>query len=479
MDIPMERNLRLLQPTWTRALPSRGSGAAGPFWWGVLAIFLQFLITVNLLHAAGINVPLKVHPGTVIVLLCAIYLLLRGEVPLYRRFRTAPGLMLYLFGIPLLGIYSIMWNGYSGSAVYIESFWSAGLLAIALEPGTAKQKRLLAKILITLCVVNSLVGIYESLTHTNWFPLAFDEDIADLTEELSRFNVDFRANAFYSHPLGASVVTTMAIFLLYRMQIRFVFAAPIFIILFVGLFAFGGRAALGVTVVVSALAALYLLLLGIIRRHLELDFVLAILAAVAIIPLLVAFIVTQTTIAERIIDNLYYDDSAAVRSIQWEVLGHLTLRNWLFGISLTDLENLKYQIGLSTKGTDIENFWLLVFLSLGGIGFVVFLGLFGGFLCYLCRRTRNIFGWLLMLSALVIDSTSNSLGVKSNDLFIETGFLISMVGYEGFVATRYTRWFNRVRVITQAHQGIGGVPLSHARHRLKLHPNAAEKWKDH
>jgi hypothetical protein len=467
MDIFMERSLRLLQPILLKTPPDNSTGAARIFWWGVFAIFLQFLITENLLHTAGIVVSLKTHPSTVIVLVCVIYLLLWGKIPLYRRFRTAPGLMLYLFGIPLLGIYSIMWNGYSGSAVYIESFWSAGLLAVVLEPGTAEQKRLLAKILITLCVFNALVGIYESLTYTNWFPFVIDPDKLDMTEKLAHADVDFRANAFYSHPLGASAVTAMAILLLYRMQIRFIFAAPIFIILLVGLLAFGGRAALGVTVVMSVLAALYMLLIGIVKRRLELDFVLAILAAVTVIPLLVAFIVTQTAIADRIIDNLYYDDSAAVRNIQWRVLEHLSLRNWLFGISLTDLENLKYQIGLGGKDTDIENFWLLIFLNSGGIGFIVFVGLLGGFLFYLSRKTKNMFGWLLMLSALAIDSSSNSLGVKSNDLFIETGFLVSMVGYEGFVARRHTRRFNRTQAIRRTHSGIESAPVSLACHKLE------------
>ncbi len=451
----MTRTLRLLQPNPARSSLPRAGSYTGVFWWAVFAIFLQFVITVNLLDATGINVPLKVHPASIIVLFCVIYLLLRGDVPIQARFRESPGLMLFVFGIPLLGIYSIYFNGLSGSMVYIESYWSAGLLAISMESATDKQKRTLARILIALCVIDAFVGIYESLTYTNWFPLVLSPD---LTEKLTNTDVDFRANAFYSHPLNASLITAMAIFLIYSMRMRFIFAGPIFAVLLVALFAFGGRMALGVTLIVSAVFAIYNLLAGIIKRNLKLDFVVAILFAAIVIPIVIAIIVTQTTIADRIMDTLYYDDSAAVRTTQWAILGRLSMRNWLFGISMTDLEVLKYQIGLGTIDTDIENFWLLTFLNLGAIAFIPFLCLFGAFLVHLARRTGNLNGWLLMLSTLAIDSSSNSLGVKSNDLFVETAFLVAMVGFKGFVRAPYL-----TRIISplpgrRANGAIGDAP---------------------
>ena len=433
----MTRALHHLQPNPARSALRRSGGYTAVFWWAVLAIFLQFLITANLLDAIGVNVPLKIHPASIIVLFCVIYLLIRGDVPIQVRFREAPGLMLFVFGIPLLGIYAIFFNGFSGSMVYIESFWSAGLLAISLESATARQKRILAWILITLCVIDAFVGIYESLTYPNWFPLVLDPDLID---KLTDTDVDFRANAFYAHPLTASLITAMAIFLIYSMRMRFLVASPIFAVLLVALFGFGGRTALGVTLVVSILSAFYHLMAGIIRRDLKLDFVLAVLVAGVVVPIIIAIVVTQTTIGDRIMDTLYYDDSAAVRTTQWAVLGRLSLRNWLFGISMVDLEALKYQIGLGSVDTDIENFWLLTFLNLGAIAFVPFLCVFGGFLVHLARRTASLNGWLLMLSALAIDSTSNSLGVKSSDLFVETAFLVSMVGFKDFVrAPHFTR----------------------------------------
>jgi hypothetical protein len=310
-------------------------------------------------------------------------------------------------------------------------------------------------------VLNVFIALYESLTFTNLFPLAVDPD-AEMTEVA----VDFRANAFYSHPLTASLVTSMAVYLLYAMRMRFIFAAPIFGTLLIGLLAFGGRTALAVTLIISTLVAVWTLFSGIIRRNLRLDFVLALSTATVIVPLLLYVVVTQTTIADRIIDTLYFDDSAAVRATQWHVFEYISLKNWLFGISHDDLAVLKYQIGLGGKDTDIENFWMLMLLNLGLIGFAIFLAAFAAFLFHLGRYSRSVNGWLLVISSLIIDSGSNSLGVKSSDLFIEVAFLVAMAGYAGYQpAPRLVAKLPRPRLQTfgQPQSALGYVSAARSR----------------
>ncbi len=442
----MIRNLRTLQPNLSsiKSLRLRQSQTSAMFWCAVFAILLQFFFSGNLLRAFGININIRVHPASIIVLLCAAYSMLQGNVSLHQRLRDAPGLMLYVVAIPLLAVYTSYFNGFKGSSFYIDSFWSAGLLAVVLEPATDKQKRLLAKILIALCIFNVLVGLVESLTHNNWFPFVYEDDekaAAHASDD------DFRANAFYTHPLTASLITGMAFFLLYGMRMRFVSAAPIFGMLMIGLLAFGGRAALGVTVLASGLAAFYELMAGIVRRNLKLDFVLAIVSAAIVIPIVLAIVVTQTTIADRIIDTVFHDDngSSAARVTQWAVFNYLTLKNWLFGVPALDIEALRYRIGL-TGAEDIENFWLLIFLNLGIIGFIAFLAIFGTFLVHIARHGSGMNAWLLMVSALIINSGSNSLGTKSNDLFIEVAFLTALAGYKNYVRMPSVRRLSRPRL---------------------------------
>lgn len=446
---PHGHRLRLLRPVqlMRRGIDRRGSAL---FWIGVLAILLQFFITRNLVAVVWRDVNIRVHPATFIVFGCAVYALLSGVVPFHQRCRDAPTLVLFVFGIPLLAVYAAFFNGFSGTAFYIDSFWAPSLLAVLLEPASDKQKRLLGRILLFLIVMNVMIGLIESITHNNWFPFIMDDDGSKHSGEQAVD--DFRANAFYGHPLTASLITSMGFFLLYRMNLRFIFAAPIFGVMMIGLLEFGGRTALGVTIIVSVVAAFYVFIAGIIRRDLKLDFVLAIIAGAIIIPLLVGVVVTQTTIADRIIDTLYFDDSAQVRTMQWAVLRWLSLKNWLFGIPLQELEILKFQIGLDAN-EDIENFWLLLFLNLGAIGFIAFLYLFGSFLIHIARFGGGMNGWLLMLSALVIDSGSNSLGQKSNDLFIEVAMLAAMAGFYRYTRQPRSRFAPQLK-IPRIHSGI-------------------------
>ena len=422
----MIRNMRTLERKLV--IKARRMPGSGIFLCAVLCILLQFFLTNNVVRViAGHDVNIRFHPANIIMMFCAFYALASGAVPFHQRCRESPGLLLYVFAIPVFAVYTVYFNGLSGAAFYFDSFWGAGLLAIALEGATDRQKRLLAKILLALVLLNVLFGLFESLTQNNVFPFVANDD----AEAQIQATTDFRANAFYPHPLTASLITGMAFFLLYVMQPRFLVLAPSFVLILIGLLAFGGRTALFVTVGMSGLAAFWVVMSGIIKRNLKLEVMGYILVAVVVLPIVAAIIITQTTIADRIVDTLYFDDSAEVRVFQWTVLNYLSLKNWLFGIPLQDLMALKYQIGLNSV-EDIENFWLLLFLNLGAVGFVAFLFVFFTFLVHIARYAGGMYAWMLMLSALIIDSGSNSLGQKSNDLVIEVAFLIAMSGYRNY-----------------------------------------------
>jgi hypothetical protein len=245
------------------------------FWLSVFAILLQFFLTSNVLRAVGIDVNMRVHPASVLVLLCATFALLKGVVPFHQRCRNSPRLLLFVFGVPLLAAYTVYFNGINGAAFYFDSFWSAALLALLLESATDKQKRWLARLLMTLVIANVLIGLWESVTQNNWFPFVADP-IDGTSDSAALETEDFRANAFYGHPLGASLITSMAFFLLYSMRIRIAVAGPVIGLLLIGLLAFGGRTALGITGLFSIITAIYVLTKGIIRRNLRLDFVMGI-----------------------------------------------------------------------------------------------------------------------------------------------------------------------------------------------------------
>jgi polysaccharide biosynthesis protein VpsF len=433
------RALRVLAPV--RVTDARQEGGnqclrRAAFWFGLLAVIVEYAISGNSLADLGIdyaapggNPLIKLHPGTYLIMIGAFMVLMMTRPAgsgLIRLFRATPGLAGFITLILFCAFYSIVNVGISGAAVYVESYLAAGLLAVVLEVGTERQKRALAWWIIGFTVLSIVISIGESLTQTHLIPV----HVGDLTQaELVQDSEDFRGAGLFAHPLTAALSTSMATFMLLRMRMNAMCKAGLFTLFLVGLLSFGGRAALGTTVILLLLATAVVLFRGVVSRDLSIGFVGTIGAAALILPPLLIMLITSTDIGERILTHMYVDDSAEVRSIQWLVLNHLNLHDVLFGVPLDRLNVLKYQIGLGAETTDIENFWLLMFLNLGIMGFAVFLLALGFFLVHLGRVTGHPLGWMLLVGAIMIDSTSNSLGRKSVDLVFMVACMIAMNGY--------------------------------------------------
>ena len=187
--------------------------------------------------------------------------------------------------------------------------------------------------------------------------------------------------------------------------------------------AYGGRVALVVTVLAQTAMLLGEAGLGMVRGRGAMRPIL-LLAGGAMLAILVGYaLIAFTDIGERLANTFYFDDSAQIRAVQWNVLDMLDPRQALFGVPLADQAQLTFQIGLDYAFADIENFWLLSFVSLGAVGFVLFLA---GLLPFLAHLWRISPGWgrILLLCLVVVASSSNSLGRKSNLLFLLTAALL-------------------------------------------------------
>jgi hypothetical protein len=399
----------------------------------VFSVFLQFVISPNVLMLMGINYDmpggnplLKLHPATYIAALAAC-LALCGPRPagsaLTRLFRTEPGLALYLLLIPLCAAWSIFWVGFSGSGVYIETYISAGLVALALMHGTDRQHRILAWLVIAICVFDVGMSVLETLKQTHFIPMQKFEGVIPDDRD------DFRGAALFTHPLTAALVTALAIFLLLGMQMNALLRAALFGVLAVGLLSYSGRAATGTTILLLAGGTIVAVTRGILYRRLSGGLIAALAAgALLLVPMLVV-VASGTAIGDRLLSHLYADDSASVRSIQWLVLNHLNVTNVLFGVTPARLNTIKFEIGLGAADTDIENFWLLMFLDLGIIGFGVWLVAMGLFVAWLGRRAASPYGWMILVAFIIIDSTSNSLGRKTADLVFLVAIMFGLSGY--------------------------------------------------
>ena len=194
-------------------------------------------------------------------------------------------------------------------------------------------------------------------------------------------------------------------------------------LLWAALLAFGGR----VAVAVAALRAAALISLDLGKRILLRDpdviWRAPYVALALVAGMCLSAFAFYAGFGNRLLGHLYWDPSAQTRLAQWHLLDELDLWQILFGTRRDDLLALLSPLWLNDGVEVIENFWLLLFASLGIFGFTVFVAGFLSLLAW-CWQSSGLQGRLLVLSFLVVTSTSNSLGRKSTLLVV----LIAAIG---------------------------------------------------
>ena len=400
----------------------------------LLAVTCEFCISGNTLNQMGISYStlggspfVKFLPATYLAIFGAVISLNSRQGGLDHLLSRAPALPLFFALMVFCVIFAAVNVGLTGVGVYIDTFISAGALAIIMVNASARERVILARLVLALCVINVLISLAEYVRQDHFIP--FTDELGKMYGDSQ--SVEFRPAALYAHPLTGAMATAFGIFLVLEMNLRFVTTGACFVILSVGLLAFGGRAALLVTVSLLLLRVFVTFVHDLIIWRRVNGRLLGVLAlAILVLGPLFGFLLTATPVGQRIAERAYYDDSAKVRVDQWRVFEKLNIQQAMFG---TPVAALAQRIGLQ----GIENPFILVFLNLGIVG-VPFFG--GGLLAYFLymRRAYPDSGWLLG-AALLILSTSNSIGTKSPDLFMMTACAVSMKSYGRLGLTRAAR----------------------------------------
>jgi len=402
---------------------SRATGVA--FALALLTIVVTYTLSGTLYGMiwSGYSAPggfplVKFHPSTYLAALAASWQLMvaaRERGGIGHLFSETWLIFVYMFLVIFSALYSA-WNvGTTGTAVYIDTYLSAGLIAIALARISERQCRLLSYVILTLCVLNITISVGEALTQEHLIPVYIDGD--EIWPETSN---EFRGAALYSHPLTGALATSLAVFLCLGLETRFSFLAILFATMSVGLLSFGGRAALGVSVVLIVSRTGIALVRDFKQRTMSPRIIYSILLVFIVLVPLIAATVSYTTIGDRIIASSYYDDSADVRAHQWLVFSKMSIEQIMFGADMTEAHKLYYQIGLK----DVESPIIIMLMSLGALGFPI---LVLAVICLILYLIRNYPAsrWLVCASMIII-STNNSIGVKSPDFVMMTVCAIAM-----------------------------------------------------
>lgn len=411
----------VVHPAWaTLPPPSLNAVRALKAAWRlcVLAVMAYMLLSPSGLLLLGIpydapvgNPLFKLHPGTWLMALAYFLALGAHGHPLavaWAQWRREPLLAAYMAATVVLIVYAVARFGIGGAAFLIDTHLMAALSAFTLLLLPPSRHRRMLWLLAALLLANAALGVAEAAVQQRLIPLRISGG-EPVVEEF------FRASAFLGHPLANAQVTATLMPVVLLLPLAVGWQVAMGALLALALLAFGGRTSFvlamafyGLWFTVSAFRALVL------GRLNYLQITGGAVGAVAALAGVVGLVVA-TGLGERIFKSLAFDHSAGVRVRIWSVLDYMTdFQHW-FGASADEMEVLYLRMGLQLQYEAIENFWLLIYVQYGAVGFLVFAAGLG---CLLAWAWRRAFGALrvAVLLLVLVASSNNSLASKTQVL---------------------------------------------------------------
>jgi hypothetical protein len=382
-------------------------------WLAIAGVVIEFSVSANVLTWIGVSyvseggfLPEKLHPGT--YLLCFAFVIqvmrqARLNDKIWCLFGGDRKLVIYFGCLGACLIYMMMTTGTRNMVVLLDTFLPAGMLACVVHNASARELNVLLYVFRCGICANATLALAEAAAHVTLVPLYLNE------LEYHPIGGEFRPTALYDHPLTGGVMTLMGVANAPRSLVwRFGYLA----LAGAALIAFGGRVAVAAAMVSAVMLAGATLFTQVLHRDRRAFRFMLQCGLYLTICLIVAVVALEAGFGERLVSHLYWDPSAQVRLAQWALLKDLTGTQLIFGTRREDLLALLTPLWLQSGVEQIENFWLLMFVSLGAVGFSVFIT---GFLTLLawCWQRTGLRGRVLLLSVVAVVSTSNSLGRKS------------------------------------------------------------------
>lgn len=392
-----------------------------------IGILLRILLSGPVLNILGIDYggeegsPFgKIHPGGYFIYMSFLMLIFSRGNPLLSLVEIARRQTAFFafFAIYLLLIAYWLLRGPKGIGVMFDVHIVAPMAAIVLSYAPRSYCRAIVYLVFAMTILNGMVGLGEAMTHKRIF--SFDPDWEVLHQDY------FRSSAFLGHPLANAAFSSLGLFIALSLRMPPLLKAVGFLILLSSLIAFGGRSALGFSL-------LGLLVLGIVELRGRLSKgpqnvlqMLAGAAIVLIVPLMCAgflYVLLHSGMGERLMAyNTVGDDSAETRLMAFKVFDRMSLPDLIFGSDGEQTMALASQIGVKDPTSDIENPWILMLLFLGAIMFSVwFLGWAAYVRQLMIGSSAGVRIAVIVYYALA--STSNSFG-RQDPIYVIIGGLV-------------------------------------------------------
>jgi len=400
---------------------------------GFLALGISSLLLLSNLAMNGLGIhyvlpggalPEKIHPGTYFILLAfVLFLCARGNpvlamVELTRRHTT----VLAMFWCTALAIvYILVRDGAEGTQpglMLTETYVTAALATVMLLEAPESYRRRCFQLFLAIVLANTALAIFEALTQTRLTPYYNLASKGELVEK------QFRPTALFGHPLENALITALFLMAFLGSYRRPLSKLAIVGFLVVGLLAEGGRTSMAVALMLTAVWAAVIAARSIRAGRASYRGVLVALLAGSVLPTALFAGAVLAGLGERILANLYWDDSANTRSMLFKVFDYISLEQLLFGMSNVAWEDIKLQAAINWGLVEVENFWIVVLAWLGAVVFSIYIAGLFSFVWSFWRR-GGLATRLATILLIIVCSSNNSLAKKDKTLTAFAAFTIT------------------------------------------------------
>lgn len=321
-----------------------------------LLLIIAFYFQSNISGMMGITRPVIIY---ILLFLSGIVFLTKSA-----KRQMSPEVPV-LLGVVVLLAYRLYLHQFSGSFQKASNIALPALI-VYLVPQTGHEafrfKQWLQKFLVTFYLVVCCIAILELLTHHYLFGYAESAYGDGKWRFTPTTGEDFRAVSICGSPLNNALITVIinAFILFSSLPNRkrlFCFGFGLFAV-----FAFNARTSLGLFILTGVLYGMR----EFRQRGLSQKIGLFLLAAIMLIVVLVA---VYLGLGSRLLDtDVESDGSIAVRLRLFEYFSHASLKDYLWGMSMNNVQDEMEDIGVLV----IENFWICFMMLFGLIPLVYF-----------------------------------------------------------------------------------------------------------
>jgi len=422
-----------------------------PRWLLYAGILALMVLPANLLVLLGIpyNLPggspfIKIHPSSYLILLAFLACLAQrsfqsslGEVA-----QQKPMVWIYPLIASLVTVITVLRFGISGVAFYIDGLIVPGALAWLLLAESEIFRRRTFHLIVVVILLNAVLGILEAASGWRLLPYL-------IAGEAHREEF-FRSAALASHPLESAGRTVPV--LLASLVMPSKVSLILIPILLLGLLGFGSRSAFIIVLVCLLMIYQRDLMASIRSRTISVEKTMGSLLLGLLIFLVSLMMIFSLDLGTRIIETLYWDQSASARIESVLMLRHLSLEEWWFGSGPEGVKNLTQ---LRMGWFNFENFWVILLIQLGVIQLILFTLAFLFWMANLVQEAAfNI--RLAALAFLIIASGSDILATKTTNLSILVVTVIGAMAYSekrGEPHPKITRRLDSLRVRSALRSG--------------------------